>query len=307
MSDRQFEAMSEYETRLSRELHTASEHALRSFDATAITRTAAIAHRRTGIGRRLDRLMPFPSAKQGHGSRLPWTFSPLSASFQLALGAAVVIAVVLGGAFALGSRPPDNGIGGPGPTPSPTLRPSPSPTTSPATDTSTWKPFTSARYGFTVAVPPAFVSQPASKFWVIPESPATPPAEWDLFFGGPGNNTWAASSIRVNTDITNDEWADAYREGQDDPSLPGVCAPSRQALTDVSIDGRSARLRVGCGDMEALVFADGRVWSFSGWTSNSGSPGVPDEFRGLFNAWLTTIKLDPDAALEPPPASPGPS
>jgi hypothetical protein len=307
MSDLQFEPMSEYETRLSRELRAASEHVLRSFDATAITRTAAIGHRRTGIGRRLDGLMPFPSAKQRHGSRRPWRFSPMSTSFKLAFGAAAVIAVALGGAFALGSRPPDNGIGGPGPTPSPAIRPSPWPTTSPATDTSTWKPFTSARHGFTVAVPPAFVSQPASKFWVIPEGPATSPAEWDLFFGGPGNNTWAASSIRVNTDITNDEWADAYREGQDDPSLPSVCAPSRQALTDVSIDGHSARLRVGCGDIEALVFADGRVWSFSGWTSNSGSPGVPDEFRSLFNTWLTTIKLDPDSALEPPPASPGPT
>ena len=48
MSDRQFEPMSEYETRLSRELRAASEHALRSFDATAITRTAAIAQPKDG-------------------------------------------------------------------------------------------------------------------------------------------------------------------------------------------------------------------------------------------------------------------
>ena len=69
-------------------------------------------------------LAAFPSIKQRHGSRLPWRFSPMSTSFKLALGAAAVIAVVLGGAFALGSRPPDNSIGGPGPTPTPTASPS---------------------------------------------------------------------------------------------------------------------------------------------------------------------------------------
>jgi hypothetical protein len=55
MSDRQFEPLTEYETRLSRELRAASEHALRSFDATAITRAVAI---EAGAGQGWPRLLP---------------------------------------------------------------------------------------------------------------------------------------------------------------------------------------------------------------------------------------------------------
>lgn len=58
MSDRPLEPMTDYEIRLARDLRAASEHALRSFDATAITRSVALADSRTGIGRRLDTWMP---------------------------------------------------------------------------------------------------------------------------------------------------------------------------------------------------------------------------------------------------------
>jgi len=60
----------------------------------------------------------------------------MSTTLKLAIGAAAVIAVVLGGAFVLGSRAPSYGVGGaptpsPSPTASPTASPSPSPSPTP--------------------------------------------------------------------------------------------------------------------------------------------------------------------------------
>jgi len=58
MSDRPLEPMTDYEIKLGRELRAASEHALRSFDATVIARSAAGAamhHRWAGL---LERVRP---------------------------------------------------------------------------------------------------------------------------------------------------------------------------------------------------------------------------------------------------------
>jgi hypothetical protein len=125
-------------------------------------------------------------------------------------------------------------------------------------------------------------------------------------FGSPSHDpTWTGSSIRLPGGMTEEAWADAYRQGQDDPAEPAACNASTASLDPVTVDGRPGSLRVGCGAMEVLVIADGRVYSFAGWTPTpTVTPGVPDEFRLLFEAWLTTIKLDPVSALEPPVSDP---
>lgn len=251
-------------------------------------------------------LAAFPSIKQRHAVRLPWRFSPMSTSFKLALGAVAVVAIVLGGAFALGPRSP-NGIGGPGPTPSPSISPSASPSTSAATDTSTWKLFTSARYGFSAAYPPDFGTSPSSKFWVVPETDSTSASEWDLIHEASGNPTWSVSSIRIPAGQTADQWLSAYRTSQNDPSRPAACNPSPEALSPVTVDGHPGTLRLGCSEMEVLVVVDGRVYSVAGWGGTMTTPGMPEGERERFEAFLSTIKLDPASALEPPPSSPGPS
>ena len=72
---------------------------------------------------------------------------------KLALGAAAVIAVVRRQRFII-LRPPSSvpAVGPPGPTASP------SPSGSTTIDTSAWKTFTSARYGFSYAYPPDFAT-----------------------------------------------------------------------------------------------------------------------------------------------------
>jgi hypothetical protein len=110
----------------------------------------------------------------------------------------------------------------------------------------------------------------------------------------------------VPTGTTEDAWVTDYRESQVDPTRPDACNPSPDDLSTVTIDGRPASLRIGCGEMEALVFAGDRVYSFAGWIQATTSPGVPDDVRAEFEAFLTTIMLTPETALDPQVASPSP-
>ncbi|HEY6570998.1 MAG TPA: hypothetical protein VIZ22_11940 [Candidatus Limnocylindrales bacterium] len=242
--------------------------------------------------------------------RLPWRFPIMTTLPKVVAVGMAVVAVTLGGAMLLGQRSASPGVDA-NPTPSPTTAPSPSPSARASAsllDPTTWAPFTSERYGYSAAYPPDFGTIPSTKFWVIPESDSTSSAEWDMFGrNGTYDPTWSATSIRLPDGVTEDAWADAYRLTQDDPGRWGAaCYPSTAPLSPVTIDGRTGSLRVGCGDIEALVVADGHMYSFGGWTTTTTTPGVPDEFRALFEAWLTTIKLDPASALEPPAASPSP-
>jgi hypothetical protein len=249
-------------------------------------------------------LAAFPSIKQRRAMRVPRRFFAMTTAPKLAIGAAAVIAVVLGGSFILGPGSPGPGGGpGPSPSPSPSISPSPSPSTSAATDTSTWTPFTSDRHGFSAAVPPAFSSTAATEAWTIPEEPRT---GFDTFYGGPGNNTWIAASMARPAGTTEQAWFDAYRQGQGvDVSDP--CWPPLEGWSPVTIDGRSAALGLGCGTLDVLLFVEDRVYDFGAYGPPSGVFGVPDEFRAMFDAWLTTITLDPGSAVEPPPVGPSPS
>jgi hypothetical protein len=272
-------------------------------------RAIAVTTRTTNQRRRAA----FESVRLRHGSRLPRRFSHMPTSFKLAVGALAVIAVILGGAYVLGPPTPNRNVAGPGPSPSPGADPRPS--SSAGIDTTTWTTFTSPRYGYTAGVPRTFGVGPSTIFWVIPESAFTDAAK-DLIHSMMGDPTWAASSMRLPAGVTFDTWVADYlqREARVDPSMPQVCDQSTLPLNPITVDGRSALLKIGCGDMEALLLVDGRVYSF--WGGNTGmagsqgntpTVGVLDQFRAMFEAWLSTIKLDPASALEPPAASPSPN
>ena len=148
-------------------------------------------------------LAAFPSIRQRHALRLPRRFPSMSTMPKLALGAAVVTAVALGGFMIL--RPPSSvpAVGLPGPTASP------SPSGSAAIDTSAWKTFTSARYGFSYAYPPDFATAPSSTFWIVPESSATSTAEWDAVVAQGSGPTWWGSSIALPPGQNFESWVAA--------------------------------------------------------------------------------------------------
>jgi hypothetical protein len=269
--------------------------------------------------RTTDQMRPtgFASVRLGHGSGLPRRFSHMPTSFKLAVGAMAVIAAVLGGSYVLGLQTQDRGIGGPSPSPSPSADARPS--SSAGVDTTTWTTFRSPRYGYSVGVPPTFGVGPSTIFWAIPATAFTNAAK-DLIHAQMGDPTWAASSLRLAGGVTFDSWVADYlrdyrqQQVRGDPAVPAVCDPSTQPLSPITVDGRNALLRIGCGEMEVLLLVNGRVYSFwggnmgmAGSQGNTPAVGVLDSFRAMFEAWLSTIRLDPASALEPPAASLSPN
>ena len=241
-------------------------------------------------------------------TRLPWRFLTMTLSPKQIAGGAAVIAVTLGGALLLGQRlSSPSGVVGVAPTPSPSATAAPSATASASTlDASQWYAFSSPRYGFTSAYPKQFTLVPSTAFWTLPDEPAS---GFDRFYGGPGNNYWVGSSMRLPAGVSAASWTDAYRQVQIDgaPGESAACHAPPEDWTPVTIDGHAGSLRLGCGVLEALLFVDDRVYSFGGWGETSTTPFVEEGFRTLFDGWLTTIRLDPGSALDPPSASPSPS
>ncbi len=102
----------------------------------------------------------------------------MSTTFKLALGAAAVIAVVLGGAFVLGPRPPDHGIGGRSDPLAVAHRESRRRLPSAAADLTrhlaTWTTYTSSQYGFSIGHPADWTVDPASRAWTWDDAHGSP-------------------------------------------------------------------------------------------------------------------------------------
>jgi hypothetical protein len=66
-------------------------------------------------------------------------------------------------------------------------------------------------------------------------------------------------------------------------------------MEQVTVGGQSAWVHgglAGCGFTEAVVFAEGRIYEFSGYVPAAGTPMS----RALFDAVLATVTLNPTAA-----------
>ena len=81
-------------------------------------------------------------------------------------------------------------------------------------------------------------------------------------------------------------------------SVPG-CAPPREDWELIQIDGAAGRLRDSCGEVEATVVIDGRVYLF---TLFLGEEQLTNG-RELFDALAATIDLRPEDAVLPSPSS----
>jgi hypothetical protein len=113
-------------------------------------------------------LAAFPSIRQRHAMRLPRRFPTMSTTPKLALGAAAVIAVVLGGSAVYFSGPQQH-VGGPAPTPSPSVTAAPS-SASPspqaeATVPIDWTTYTSSRFAYSIDHPSSWSLTPAKYDW----------------------------------------------------------------------------------------------------------------------------------------------
>ena len=147
-------------------------------------------------------LAAFPSIKQRHGSRLPWRFSPMSTSFKLALGAAAVVAVFLGGSAVYFSGPPQHaGVAPPSPSPTVTAAPSSAPPSPQATPTgsSDWTTYTSSRFAYSIDYPASWKLTPALRDWPTIGLPVKGGEPMDVFYQWPSGVQVYVASVPVTS------------------------------------------------------------------------------------------------------------
>ena len=221
----------------------------------------------------------------------------------VALAAVAVMVLAIAG-LAVSRIAPDGGnVGGPppGPTASASLSPSEAPSaTAPRPTTMVVPAMTethvSARYGYSVRYPADWSVREASGEWWPPDWKLDPQSDVELFdFISAGEAPFlraASTPLLARLPDVND-WIDEFMTFGD-PS----CVPPREAQELISIDGAPGRLRDRCGEVEATIVLEGRVYMFTLAIGDGVTNG-----RGLFDAFAATIDLRPEDAA---PGSPRP-
>lgn len=236
-----------------------------------------------------------------------WRFPPVDRLSLVALAAVAVMVLAVAGLAV--SRPASEGgnVGGPPPAPStsdppsPSEAPSPSPSEAPSAapiPTTLVFPvmsesYISERHGYSIALPGYWSATSASLPWSPPawKLGGSPSARFD-FMGHEDQPPWvraASAPLPEGLPDVND-WIDEYLTFGD-PS----CVPPRESQEPITIDGAPGRLWDKCGEVEATVVLDGRVYMF---TLFVGSDQVTNG-RELFDALGATIDLRPEDAVAP--------
>ena len=193
--------------------------------------------------------------------------------FVVLAGAAAAVAVAVG-AVAVAMPKPTGVVGGPGaavstasPSPSPIPSPSPTPVPSPSAtppalgplpsplDTSAWKTYTSDRYGFTIAYPPDWSSQPATENWGPSNSDEWPSPGREEFESPGGSIGIGAFSVPVTPGTSIDSWLVANC-----PLFTTPCDGIRDRATQVTMDGHPALLVTFVDDVEVFSLVGDRMW-----------------------------------------------
>ena len=157
----------------------------------------------------------------------------------------------------------------------------------------------SERYGYTIRFPADWSSRQASQAWWPPDWKAEVSSEepFDFIARGEEAPMVRAASAQLPEGLPSvNDWIDEYLTFSD---VPG-CAPSRETQELVRIDGAPGRLQDSCGQVEATVVVEGRVYMF---TLFLGDDQVTNA-RELFDAFAETIDLSPEDAMESPSPSP---
>jgi hypothetical protein len=246
----------------------------------------------------LTSLPTTPQARRGPFA--PWRFSLMNATTRLAIAAIVAVIAIGGAIYLIGHRP---GVGVPSPAPTPTVVPTattvPPATQSAALSTATWVTFISSRHGFTVKYPPTWSVAPATAPWLAgTQAPGPPSAELDSFTDPAGSlQFFVVVSQPLATSVTASAWLTGYEQSA--PQMPAACWPSPAAMEHSTVGGQPASIHGGlasCGFTEAIVFAGGRAYELTAYFTPGGTPVD----RGLFDALLASVTLDPSAADDSP-------
>jgi hypothetical protein len=237
---------------------------------------------------------------------VPWRIPTINSYARMAVAALVAVVLVGSGIAVLVPGGPAGPGGAPSPSASPSAAPSPSPSPSPSpaatpVTTTDWQSFISGRYGYRAAYPPTSTGMPgstgpaptevtpASRDWSIEKDGAMfttidtfmQAAEaTDLVVMGPDGSKIAITGFAaaVPAGMSEDDWIAAYNTAQNRPSRCTTAIDWRP----ITVDGAAGRLDP-CGDAQAFVFRDGRVYVFSIWQ--------PDHVA-LLEAFLSTVRWE---------------
>jgi hypothetical protein len=235
-------------------------------------------------------------------TRFPWRFRSADRLSLLAMAAVAVMVLAVAG-LGLPRLPPDGSNVG-GHPPASTASPSPSrleaASAVPSTPTTfvipvMSEPFVSRRYGYSMLHPADWTGAEASQTWSAPDwKAANSPLEPFDIISRENQPPWlrAASAPLPDGLSSVNDWIDEFLTFGD-PN----CAPPRGTQELISIDGAPGRLRDGCGEVEATIVLEGRVYMFTLFLA---SDRVTNG-RELFDAFAATIDLRPEDAVLPSP------
>jgi hypothetical protein len=180
----------------------------------------------------------------------------------------------------------------PSPTTATPIVPSPHITAKPPVDTTSWLPFTSKFYGFTVAHPADWTVAPASGHWSL----ANPADESEDIFtspSGPPSPTGPPNLAVVELSIPSGMTADTFMQAYRAIAHVSDCYPSGSQLPQTMIDGHSATIAYG-GCIEQYYFAEAiavignRIWIFN----------LHDPDRSLIVPFLSTVRINPTKVVD---------
>ena len=214
-------------------------------------------------------------------------------TFATCLGAATVIALLLGGCGTDGAAAPSSEPRS-STAPSTTELRSSAPTTPALTaiDTSSWLPFVSEHYGFSIGHPPDWEAHQGHGDWSFPEDTAWPAgvevSDWfyldDPEFGAVAASVW---SVGLEPGTSADQWFGDYCAVEATP-----CDGTEQSVV-ASLDGHAGRL-VRASDPLAYFGIGDRLYMLAVWQPED-HPSVERYGGGgrLLEAFVSTMRLLP--------------
>jgi hypothetical protein len=229
----------------------------------------------------------------------PRWFHRLDRLTLAALAALTVMALVVGGLVVRPFASGGSNVGGLPPVPSASPAPSPSeaPSAAPIPTTLVIPAmsdlYTSRRFGYSVLYPADWSVEQATQTWSPPDWKAddSPGQPFDYISDEGEVPVLRAASALVPEGLANvNDWIDEFLIFGD-PN----CVPPRETQEVISIDGAPGRIWDGCGEVEATIVLEGRVYMFTLFVDQVTNG------RELFDALAATIDLRPEhAALASP-------
>jgi len=209
-----------------------------------------------------------------------WRATPVSIFARVAIAAVLVVAVGLLASNVVPRQPDGSNVGGPSPASQAQV------IGYPGLKMAT---FVSPTNGFSLEYVDRGL-EPASGLW-DPVNDNHSDAGFDVVETG-FSAYFMAASTPIPDGVSIDRWVDEYVSPGGWLQRPGRCGLPHSQQEAITIDGQSGRISECANRIEATVVAGGRLYLFTLLHSRA-------DARALFDAWIATIHLRPEAAAAP--------